>query len=127
MAVRKALFLNAGQPQEVAIADTVAGKRVLTFHSEAPGDGEVALVSYATFPFTVKQVFNLKTSSGTVTASFQIDGVNITSLSGLAVTSSQQSPSASGANSVGIGDRLTLLLASGSTPVNLEFVIDIEV
>jgi len=112
---------------KMAAPSVVEGKRILSFYFSAPADGTIPLVSYATFAFNVLQVRNLKTASGTVTASFQINGTNITSLSGLSVTSAGQSPSASGANSVAAGNRLTLVLASGSTPVDLEGTLDIEV
>lgn len=85
----------------------------------------VVLVSSARYACTIDQLFNLKTSSGTITAAIQINGSNVTSLSGLSVTSTPQSPTASGANTVAIGDRVTLVLSSNSSAADIEFTMKI--
>lgn len=86
----------------------------------APANGTIPLISSARYAFTINGLFNLKTSAGTITAAIQINGTNVTGLSALSVTSTPQSPTATAANSVSIGDRVTLVLSSNSTAANLE-------
>lgn len=83
----------------------------------------IPLISYAEYGFTINGVNNLKTDSGTITASIQINGVDVTGLAGLSVSSTPQSPNATAANVVVTGDRLTLVLASPSSPANFEFTL----
>jgi len=93
------------------------------FYAASPTDSTIVLVPYALYAFTIDRLYGLKTTSGTITAAIQINGSNVTSLSSLSVTSTPQSPTATGANSVAIGDRVTIVLTSSSTPVDLEFTL----
>lgn len=68
----------------------------------------------------------IKTVSGTCTVAIQIDGVNVTGLSAVAVTSSNQLVLATGANLIGAGQRLSIAVSSISTPVDLEFTLMLE-
>lgn len=91
------------------------------FYRVTPANDTIVLQSSARFAYTIDQLFNLKTTSGTITLAIQINGTNVTSLSALAVTSTPQSPTASGANSVAIGDRVTVVCTSNSSAASLEF------
>ncbi len=90
---------------------------------QVPTNITIALISYAEYAFTIYGLNNLKTASGSITAAIQINGTNVTSLSALSVTSTPQSPTASAANSVVIGDRVTLVLSANSSSTNLEFTL----
>lgn len=94
------------------------------FYLKTGQDMTVVLVSSAIYAFTINSLKNLKTTSGTITASIQIDGVSVTGLDALSVTSTPQSPNASALNSVGIGDRVTLVLASNASAVDVEFTME---
>ena len=87
----------------------------------APTDGTLVLTSSARFGYTIASLHNLKTSSGTLTLSIQINGVNVGGLSSLAVTSTPQSPTATSANVVAVGDRVTAVVTGSATPADLEF------
>jgi hypothetical protein len=80
----------------------------------------------STRDYTINRLKNLKTTSGTITASIQINGVDVTGLSGLSVTSTPQSPTASGANLISVDDRVTLVLSSNSSAVGFEFTMELE-
>ena len=81
------------------------------------------LDTYAPFGYTVTNVYKIQTSSGTVTATLQINGTNITGLSGLSVTSTPNSYNASGANSVAFGNALSLVFSSNSSATNIQFTL----
>ena len=70
---------------------------------------------------TIDGLSNLRTGAGTVTLTVQINGVDVTGLTGLSVTTTPQSPTASGANTVNIGDEVTLVLSSSSSAEKLRF------
>lgn len=94
-----------------------------TVYIQSATNTTIVLVSSSRYAFTINSLNNLKTSSGTITAAIQINGTNVTSLSSLAVTSTPASPSASGANTVAIGDRITLVLSSNAAAFDLEFTM----
>lgn len=90
---------------------------------QTPADGTIVLVSSSRIAFTITGLYNLKTSSGTVTASVKINGTDVTGLAALSITSATQSPTATALNTVAIGDRVTLVLSASSTPINIEFTM----
>lgn len=92
-----------------------------TFYLSAGSNVTFPLFSSSRAAFTIEGLQNLKTSAGTITAAVQINGVNVTGLSGLAVTSSPANPNASGAKTVAIGDRVTLVLTANAAAADLEF------
>jgi hypothetical protein len=81
------------------------------------------LDTYAPFGYTVTNVYQIQTSSGTVTASLKINGTNITGLGSISVSSTPQNVTATAANVVSIGNALSLVLSSPSSPVNLQFTL----
>jgi hypothetical protein len=78
------------------------------------------LISKKIYPGTVNGVYGIKTGSGTCTVAFQINGVNITGLSAVSVTTTAQDVTASALNTMAAGDRLTIVVSSASSPVDLE-------
>lgn len=93
------------------------------FYMDIVADGTIPLMSDARYAFDISGLFGLKTASGAVTAEVQINGVAVTGLSALAVTSTAQDVSATALNEVVAGDRVTLVLSSNSSGLGLEFTI----
>lgn len=110
------------------IAQLIRGGTVnIASPQNAPLADPVVLVSYAQYPFTIVGINNLKTSSGTITLSLYVNGIAVTGLSGLSVTSTAQHPLATGGNTVAVGDRLVMVLADNASAEDLEFSTKITV
>ena len=88
-----------------------------------PANGTIVAIPYAIYPFTVDQILGLSVSSGSITLDVQINGVSIPGLSGLAVTTTPQSPLATSLNAVSIGDRVTFVLSNNTSALNLGFTM----
>jgi hypothetical protein len=122
---------------DIAVADggtgagTAAGARTnlglvahsIVFGGVTPGNDTIYLTTYAPYAFTIDSVQNIQTSTGTITAAVKINGTNVTSLSAIAVTSSSQDVTATGANTVAVGDEITVVLSSNSSAANLRGTI----
>lgn len=93
----------------------------IPFSAATGADGTVYLSAKASFGFTIDQIRGLQTTSGTCTLAIKINGTNVTSLSGLSVTSTPQDVSATGANTVAAGDIVTAVVTSSSSPVDLRY------
>ena len=74
----------------------------------------------AAFAYVVTNVYQIQTSSGTVTAALQINGTNITGLGSIAVDSTAQNVAATGANTVAIGNTLSLVFSSNVSALNIK-------
>src|SRR5690349_12194321 len=72
----------------------------------------------ATEAYTINKLF-IQTVSGTCTVAIQINGVSVTGLSAVAVSSTLSQPTASGANSVAIGNNVTLVVSGATSPQNM--------
>lgn len=81
------------------------------------------LDTYAVFGYTVTNVYQIQTSSGTVTAALKINGTAITGLSGISVSSTPQNVTATGANTVAIGNTLSLVFSSNAAAQNIKFTL----
>lgn len=92
---------------------------------ETPSNKTYALLGSARFAFRVTTINGLKTSSGSITCAIQINGANITGLSGMNATTSPQDVAASANNDVAVGNRLTLVTTSNSSAVDLELTLGI--
>lgn len=87
----------------------------------SPANSTIYLSAKASVGFTIDQIRGLRTASGTLALAIQINGTNVTSLSGLSVTSTPQDVSATGANTVAAGDTVTAVITSVSSPADLRF------
>ena len=87
----------------------------------SPANSTIYLSAKASVGFTIDQIRGLRTASGTLTLAIQINGTNVTSLSGLSVTSTAQDVTATGANTVAAGDTVTAVITSVSSPADLRF------
>lgn len=90
----------------------------------APAVGTITWVSKSRVAFTIGGVYGVKTTSGTCTFAVKINGTAVTGLSAVAATSSTQDVTASGGNSVAIGDAITIEYTAASSPVNLCFTLE---
>lgn len=123
---------NTGD-QTITINGAVTGTGTTTFTSSQVIHGTmnigtvanqtIILISYSEYALTVNGINNLKCSSGSCTIDFQINGTPITSLHNLSVTGTGQSPSATGANTMSVGDQLTVVITNNSSATNLQFTM----
>lgn len=95
------------------------------FTLDTPIDKTYDALSYATTSGVITGVYGLKTSSGTLTLAIKINGTNVTSLSGLSVSSTPQNVASTGANTFAIGDRITFTVSGSSSPTDLTGTIAI--
>lgn len=78
----------------------------------------------------IKSLLGLKLDEGSLTMSLQIDGVNVTGLTNLSVTTAAQNVNATALNNVAVGARASLNITDISTPIvprQLEFTLSAEV
>lgn len=87
---------------------------------ESGSDKEYVLDQSAAYAYTINTLI-IATVSGTTTAALTINGTNVTGISAVSVSSTPATGTASAANTVAIGDKVTLVLSSSSSPVDLSF------
>lgn len=85
----------------------------------------IALDSYASFNYTINGVTGVKTASGTITAAIQINGVNVTGLNNISISSVVQNVTASALNTVLVGDRVTIVFTANSTALSIELAMQL--
>ena len=131
---------GAGDVEEIAC--TAAGRAVLDdanaaaqratleiatrgsgFYWKNPADDAVTLDAKAAAAVTLTQLRGLKTNTGTLTLAIKINAVDVTGWSAIAVTSTPQDVTATAANAVAVGDRITLHVSASVAPTNLEFTM----
>ena len=91
---------------------------------EVPANKTYTLVGVAKFGFTIENI-SISTTSGTCTASLQINGVNVGGLSSISVTNSNQNISSTSAKTVAVSGTVTLVITSNSSAADLIFSIGI--
>lgn len=77
------------------------------------------------FAYDVEEL-TIQLSAGTITAALKIDGTAITGISAAAVTTTEQTFSATAANSLAVGQTLTLVTTADSTTGDLFFTVKIR-
>ena len=90
----------------------------IDFESVEPGDDTITLRLYAHYAFTINEL-RIKTASGTCTVAVKIDGTDVTGISAVAVSSTEATGTATAANSVSVGQTVTLVISSSSSVANL--------
>lgn len=95
------------------LLNPAAEKVILPIQIERPTAKTYYLQLAAKITFTVTKL-SIKTTAGTCTAKIQINGVDVTGLTGVAVTTSLSEPAASGANIVALTNSVTLVITSPS-------------
>lgn len=91
---------------------------------EVPTNKTYTLVGVAKFGFTIENI-SISTTSGTCTASLQINNVNVGGLSNISVTSTNQNISSTSAKTVAVSGKVTLVITSNSSASDLIFSIGI--
>jgi hypothetical protein len=89
----------------------------MTFEIQTGANATFTLNEFAGFKFTINSA-RFKTDSGTISAAVAINGTNVTGLAALALTSTQGSATATAANTVNAGNRVTIVTSANSTAVN---------
>lgn len=105
-----------------ALTPAAANVEDINGHIVTPVNKTFTLVLDAKYARTI-DALTVKTASGTCTVNLKIDGVDVTSLSAVAVTSSESTTAASGANSVAAGATVTLTISSVASAADLVFSI----
>lgn len=110
---------QTGNTVNLEVAGTAATRQG-TINIVAPANGTLVLISYAEYPFTIDSFDNLQVASGSITLTVNINGVPVTGMNGVNVTTTPQSLIATGNNTVPVGARLTAVLSSNSSSAGLE-------
>ena len=79
---------------------------------------------YAEFAYTINEL-KIISGSGTCNAAVQINGTNVTGISAVSVSSSIATGTATAANTVSTGNKITLVISSTSSLVNLQATLKI--
>lgn len=102
------------------LADLLVGH--LAGFVESPTAKTYILDQYAEFAYTINRI-TTDLASGTVTGALQINGVDVTSCTGISLTSSEVQTTCTAANTVAVGDTVSMVLSSASSPVDLAFTV----
>ena len=78
----------------------------------------------ASRPYTITSLTR-QSVSGSCTAAIQIDGVNVTGLSGLTINTTETETNATAANSVAVGQTVSLVVTGNSTCLDLMFALKV--
>lgn len=89
---------------------------------EYPIDKTYILDESASYAYTINTLI-IKTTAGTLTAAVQINGTPVTGISAVSVSSTPTTATATAANTVSIGNRITLVCSSSSAPTDLSFTL----
>jgi hypothetical protein len=96
----------------------------LTGMIETPSDKTYVIDQSAAYPYTINTLV-AATASGTLTGKIQINGVDVTGISALSISSTPATGTASAANSVSVGNKVTLVVSGSSTPADLSFTMKV--
>jgi hypothetical protein len=89
---------------------------------EAPTDKIFILDQSAAYAYDIDTLI-AKTVSGTLSVAVQINGTPVTGINTLAVSSVEATGTATALNNVAIGDTVTLVVTSSSSPVDFSFTM----
>lgn len=89
---------------------------------ESPAATTYILRLNAKYAGTINNI-SIKTSAGTITAKLQIEGVDVTSCTGISVSSAESTTTCTAANTFAAGDTIQMVTSSLSAATNLAFSI----
>jgi hypothetical protein len=116
--------ISVGQQGPPGPAGSFAPVLMGNLFMQSAANLSVPLVTSAQYPFTITGLNGLKAGSGTITLTIQVNGVNVTGLTALAVNSTVQNPVTSDATAqVAIGDSVVMILFGGTIASNLQFTM----
>ena len=94
------------------------------FHSAAPTTGQVIYwTAKSQAAFTINGVYGIKTTAGTATVAIKINGTAVGGLSAISVTTTAQDVAATSANTVAIGDEVTVEITTATAATHLRFTL----
>lgn len=106
-------------------ADSVSSGLVSAVPLNIPGANAANQTIYADpealFAYTINSVQGAATSSGSITLAVKINGVDVTGLSAVSITSTPADTNATAANTVAVGDVVTWVFTSNSAATDLRF------
>jgi hypothetical protein len=86
------------------------------------GNNTYTMVFFAEYGFTINEL-RIIAASGTATAAVKIGGTNVTGMSAVAVSNIATTATATGANTVAVGNTVTLVLSSTAALTNLQWTL----
>lgn len=89
---------------------------------EAPSDKTYVLDESAAYAYDIDSLIAI-TDSGSTSVSIEIDGTVVTGISGIFIDSSGDTGTATAANSVAIGQRVTKVFSAGVDPLDYAFTL----
>jgi hypothetical protein len=99
-------------------------KEEIGVHIESPTAKTYTLIKKAAYARTIDSLVH-QTASGSITGKIQIDGVDVTGLSGLTFDSSETETAATALRSVAVGQDVTLVLSAPSSPADLVLTLNL--
>ena len=93
-------------------------------HIETADDKTYVLDLKAPYAYTINSLA-AKTASGTCTAKLTIDGVDVTGITALAVSDTEDFDDATAANAVSAGNTVALVISSNSAALDLQFTVKV--
>ena len=93
-------------------------------HIAAPTTGQVLYwTAKSRLAFTINGVYGIQTSAGTATVAIKINGTAVGGMSAISVTTTPQDVAASSANTVAVGDVVTVEVTTASGATHLRFTL----
>jgi len=112
-----------GALTSVGNATTLVSAMTCSIPLANPANQTIYADAKAAFGYTINSVGGAGTSSGTITLAVQINGVSVTGLSAVAITSTPGDSNASAANVVATGDIVTWVFSANSAANDLRFTM----
>lgn len=105
-----------------ALTAVVNALKIRALHGfiEVPSNKTYVLMASAEINSTINNI-RIGTLSGTCTVAIQINGVSVTGLGAIAVTSTEQTVNATALRTLVVGNRLTMVVTANAASADLEF------
>lgn len=87
-----------------------------SINAKSPVNDTIPVMEYAPVALTFGSLKAVKLTSGTLTLTFQINGVPITGLTNLAITSTPQNFTATALNTCAVGDLIEMVISAAAGP-----------
>ena len=94
----------------------------ITGHIETAANKSYVLDQAAAYAYTINTLI-IDASGGTCTAKLTIDGVDVTGISAVSVSTTEATGTASAANSVAVGNTVALVISANSAALNVSFTM----
>jgi hypothetical protein len=89
---------------------------------QIPFDATVTLIEAAAYQYDLVTLIG-KTSSGSLDVTIKINGVSVTGMDAVTVNTTQDTLTASALNTVGVGERVTMVITGSSSPENFAWTM----